>query len=108
MKGEQWATIEDLTITASPQLLASSSKGASGATSSDLSGRRHTTSTTSDSEWRTELTSPNSEPRSCLGLNSNARSSSDGECSSGPETPNCRTASGQRSQPNSKLSSTRK
>src|SRR5712664_960774 len=65
-------------------------------------------STISDSEWLTESTSPNNEPRSCLGLNSNEKSSSDGECSSGPETPNYRTESGRRSQLNSKLSSTRK
>src|SRR5258708_5356168 len=62
----------------------------------------------SDSEWPTESTSPNNGPRFCLGLNSNARSLSDGECSSGPETRNYRTESGQRSQLNSKPSSTRK
>src|SRR6266704_4789413 len=66
------------------------------------------TSTTSDSEWPTESTSLNNEPRSCLGLNSNARNLSDGECSSGPGTPNCPTESGQRSRLSSKLSFTRK
>src|SRR5437764_13747908 len=66
------------------------------------------TSMTSDSEWPTESTSLNSEPRSCPGLNSNARSLSDGECSSGHGTANCPTESGQRSQENSKLYFTRR
>src|SRR5207245_3317644 len=92
----------------SRSLLASSSKAVSGAISSDPSGRRPTTNMTSDSEWPTESTSLNNEPRCCLELSSNARSLSDGEFSSGPETLNCPTESGQRSQLNSKLFFTRR
>src|SRR5437879_4925918 len=64
VKGEQWASIQDLTITASPQLaklddnlaftVGFKLKVASGAISSDPSGRRPMTSMTSDSEWPTE------------------------------------------------------
>src|SRR2546425_3306843 len=87
---------------------ASSSKAASGAISYDPSGRRRTTSTTSDSEWPTESTSLNNEPESYRAPSSSARSLSDGECSSGPETLNCPTESGPRSLLNSKRFSTRR